>query len=66
MACHSLWAYGFHASGLDPLRQGDEVARGQQMLALKAVINAHRKAGGCGGNGLRAQAAAIKRLWQGE
>ena len=66
VAGHSLGAYRGGATGLDALRHRDEVAGRQQVLALEAVLDAPRWAGGCGGNGLRAQAAAVNRTWQNE
>src|SRR5688572_8194593 len=66
MSCHALRAHGGDATGLDPLRHRDEVAGRQKVLVLKAVLEAPRWAGGCGGYRLRAQAAAVNRLWHNE
>jgi hypothetical protein len=66
MSRHSLGANGGGATGLDSLRHRYEVAGCEQVLALKAVLEAPRWTGGRGGYSLRAQAAAVNRTWQNE
>lgn len=66
MARHSLGAHRRGAAGLDTLRHRDEVAGSQQVLALEAVLDAPRNAGGCGRDRLCAKAAAFCRTGQNE
>jgi len=66
MSRHPFRANGGRATRLDPLGHRDEVAGGEQVLALETVVDPLARSDGWGGNGLCAQAAAINCSWQNE